>query len=293
MPQRYRLTPHGALLWATLALCFSLPSCTPSQPPPIAPPRALPRPLGAGLATTSPATDGPVGSARPSVSGTTAEPKPPPKLNVVVIFIDAMRADMPWAGYPRDIAPNLTALEKRSVSYTRAYALSSYTAMSDAGFLAGRYPGELKRSGYFFSAYPEDELFFPELLQPAGVRTLAAHAHFYFEKKAGFHQGFDDYRVVANLDADNTTDKNITSPRHVALAKTMLSDEANTGGQFFAWFHFLDPHDRYMTHEGFTRWGTGQRDRYDGEIAFTDHHVGKLLAFIDAQPWGKHTAIVV
>jgi arylsulfatase A-like enzyme len=215
------------------------------------------------------------------------------KLNVIVLTIDALRADMPWSGYKRDIAPNLTKLERESVSYSRAYALSSYTAMSMGGFLAGRYPGELKRSGYFFSAYPAEEHFFPEMLKERGIRTLAAHAHFYFAEKAGFQQGFDDYRMVPGISTDNKTDRNITSPEHLALAIQMLSDPKNVSGQFFAWFHFMDPHDRYRKHDEFTRWGTGQRDLYDGEVAFTDHHVGKLLAFIKSQPWGARTAIVV
>src|SRR5262245_27998079 len=73
-----------------------------------------------------------------------------PPLNVVLITIDSLRADMPWAGYARPIAPQLTALEARAVSYTHAYALSSYTSMSLGGLLAGRLPGELSRSGYFF-----------------------------------------------------------------------------------------------------------------------------------------------
>jgi arylsulfatase A-like enzyme len=216
-------------------------------------------------------------------------------MNVVVLTIDAMRADMPWQGYPRDIAPHLTKFAAQSVSYTRAYALSSYTAMSMAGFLAGRFPGELQRSGYFFSAYPETEVFFPELLQRSGIRTLSAHAHFYFKpEKSGFHQGFDDYRIVPGISTDHSTDKNITSPQHIDLAIDMLSQEKNTGGQFFAWFHLMDPHDVYMSHEGFPRFGRGgMRDRYDGEIYFTDHHVARLLAFIEAQPWGKHTAIIV
>ena len=58
---------------------------------------------------------------------------PPPNLNVLLITVDSLRADMPWAGYPRAIAPNLTALEKRAVSYTHAYSLSSYTSMSLGG----------------------------------------------------------------------------------------------------------------------------------------------------------------
>lgn len=232
-------------------------------------------------------------SPTPAASAAATAPKATPKLNVIVITVDALRADMPWNGYERDIAPTLTALHKRAVSYTRGYALSSYTAMSMGGFLAGRYPGELKRSGYYFSNHHADNLFFPELLQQAGVRTLSAHGHFYFETKAGFQQGFDDYRMVPGISQDNTTDKGITSPAHAKLAIEMLSDKKNTAGQFFAWFHFMDPHDLYMKHEGFTKWGTGQRDRYDGEIAFTDHHLAKLFRFIDDQPWGEHTVLIV
>src|SRR5678816_2548706 len=126
------------------------------------------------------------------------------------------------------------------------YSVSSYTAMSLAGMLAGRYPSELERSGYFFGSYPDSVLFFPELLQKAGVRTLTAHAHFYFDQKAGFRQGFDVYEIVPGLSSSNTTDNNVTSPQHLELAQKMLGDKANTGKRFFAWFHFLDPHDVYM-----------------------------------------------
>lgn len=200
---------------------------------------------------------------------------------------------MPWNGYARDIAPVLSAFEKKAVSYTRAYAISSYTAMSLGGLLGGRYPSEMERSGYFFSSYPDSVVMFPELLQKAGIRTLAGHAHFYFDQKAGFRQGFDAYEIVAGLSADNTTDKNVTSPQHVEMARKMLSDKANTGKTFFAWFHFLDPHDQYMAHEGIGPYGKTARDKYDAEVTFVDQYVGKLLEFVDQQPWGKDTAVII
>jgi choline-sulfatase len=134
---------------------------------------------------------------------------------------------------------------------------------------------------------------FPELLQKAGVRTLSAHAHFYFDVKAGFRQGFDDYRIVPDLKADNTTDRNVTSPAHLELAKQMLGDKANTGKRFFAWYHFLDPHDVYMPHKDSPSFGKKARDLYDGEMAFTDAHVQKLLDFAAEQEWGKRTVIII
>ncbi len=213
-------------------------------------------------------------------------------MNVVVITIDALRADMPWTGYPRDIAPRLAALEARSVSYRRAYALSSYTAASTGGLLAGRYPGELPRSGYFFSAYPEEVVFFPEVLGEHGVKRLAAHAHWYFDETAGFRSSFDDYRMVPGIKKDNETDNSITSPEHLALATAQLEAQAE-GAPFFAWYHFMDPHDRYLNHEGYPDYGPRHRDRYDAEVRFTDHHVGQLLDVIAALPDADRTAIIV
>ncbi len=213
--------------------------------------------------------------------------------NLVLISIDSLRADMPWAGYPRAIAPRLTALEAKSVSLTQAYALSSYTSMSVGGFLAGDYPSELKRDGFFFGTY-KDDLMFPERLHDAGLRTLGAFAHGYFKPKAaGFDHGFDVWKVVPNLKWDSTTDPNITSPRQEALAEDILKDPKNTGGRFFAWFHFMDPHDQYMHHPECHDWGKHGRDIYDCEVEFTDAWVGKLVDFIQSQPWGPHTAIVI
>jgi len=274
-----------AVLGCCAAAACGGPTLEPDRPPSHAQ-------LNSTVPATSAAASAPTRTALPSAQPPPA-PEPPPKLNVLVLTVDAMRADMPWAGYPRDIAPNLTKLEKQSVSYTRAYALSSYTAMSMAGFLSGRYPGEMQRSGYFFSAYPDEEVMFPELLQKADVKTLSAQAHFYFDQKAGFHQGFDVWRIVEGITVDHKTDRSITSPRHLKLATEILSDKHNTAGQFFAWFHFMDPHDLYMKHEGFSTYRGGMRGRYDGEIAFVDKHIADLLAFVKAQPWGKNTAIII
>jgi len=259
------------------------PATTATQPVPTA--DVAPTPSVSAMASALAAPTNPPPAAAP--------PGPPKDLNVLVVTIDSMRADMPWLGYKRDIAPVMSAFAKTAVSYSRYYSISSYTAMSLGGFLAGRYPGELERSGYFFGNYPDSVLMFPELLQKAGIRTMSAHAHFYFDQKAGFRQGFDVYEIVPGLIKDNHTDKNITSPQHIELAKKILSDKANTGGRFFAWFHLLDPHDEYMPHDGIGPYGKSTRDKYDAEITFTDKHIGELFAFVDSQEWGKRTAIII
>jgi arylsulfatase A-like enzyme len=218
----------------------------------------------------------------------------PKDLNVIVMSIDSLRADMPWAGYARPIAPRLTELEKRAVSYTRAYSISSYTSMSLGGFLAGKLPSGLKRSGFFFGKYAPENTFFPEILKPAGVRTISAHAHGYF-KDAGFEQGFDDFEIVPGIIFKNETDPNVTSPQHEEIAERLLGNSDLDSKRFFAWFHFLDPHDQYIAHDkdGIPPYGPKLRDKYDAEVTFTDRHIGKLLDFISAKPWGKRTVIIV
>jgi choline-sulfatase len=233
-------------------------------------------------------------TASASATSTAAvSPPPPAPPRVLVISIDSLRADMPWAGYGRDMAPRLTAFAKQAVRYSRFYALSSYTAMSVSGLLSGRYASELDRTSFFFANFHDSNVMVPELLQKAGVRTLSAQAHFYLDQKAGFRQGFDLYEMVPGLQADNHTDLNVTSPEHLSIALRQLGDKSSASGPLFAWYHFMDPHDRYVGHEGFGPFGKKARDRYDAEVMFTDHHVGKLLDFVDAQPWGASTTIVV
>jgi arylsulfatase A-like enzyme len=199
---------------------------------------------------------------------------------------------MPWAGYARPIAPVLTAFAETAVVYDRFYSISSYTAMSIGGLLAGRYPSELDRSGHYF-AHWGDVLFFPEMLRRAGVRTASAQSHFYFDQRSGFRPAFDVYEVVPGIEEDHQTVHGITSPAQLELGLKMLSDPATVKGRFFAWLHFLDPHDKYEAHAGIGPYGHTTRDLYDGEVTFTDQHVGKLLDFVAAQPWGARTVVIV
>jgi arylsulfatase A-like enzyme len=171
----------------------------------------------------------------------------------LLILVDSMRADMPWAGYERPIAPNLTELEKQSVSYTRGYSVSSYTAKSVAALLAGKYPSALKRSGYFFTKYPDANLFFPELLTAASVHTFSAQA-----------------------------------PLAIELLERAPKDK-----RFFAYLHYMDPHDQYVKHAEAPNFGNKLRDRYDQEVFYTDLWIGKLLDYCRKQPWWDKTVVVV
>jgi arylsulfatase A-like enzyme len=234
-----------------------------------------------------------------------------------LITVDALRADMPWAGYPRPIAPNLTALAKSSVVYTRAYALSSYTSMSLGGLMAGRYPLELPRDGRTTSRFFDDALFLAELLAPAKIRTIGAHAHVYFVGDTGIRQGFEDWRAVPRILLTPAREGFVTDDKLADLTIAALDEHTrqHPARRFFAWAHFMDPHFDYAPHPEQPRFrglpsapdggppvppgvplseiGQRLRDRYDGEVLFTDIQIGRLLAHVAKQPWASRTAIVV
>ena len=200
---------------------------------------------------------------------------------------------MPWAGYPKAVAPNLTRLAEESVVYTHAYSVSSYTAKSVAAFLASRYPSSLYRSGWFFTDYAKANVFIGEALHDHGIRAMGIHGHAYFSRGKQLDQGFDLWEVVPGISFDPTTDKNVTSDKMTDLGIKALGDPANTGKPFFAWLHYLDPHDEYIKHPESPDFGKGNRSRYDSEVFFTDLHIGRLLEFAKKQPWYGQTAIIV
>jgi choline-sulfatase len=248
-------------------------------------------------------------SAAPSATAALAPVVETPKIdNVLLISIDALRADMPWNGYPRVIAPKLEAFAKQSVVYTHAYALSSYTSMSLGGLMTGRYPSELPRNGLATSTFGEEATFLAEVLKAGGVRTIAVHGHVYFQGATGMNQGFDDWRVLPKITLMPAREGYVVDDK---LADTMIAALGEHAKErFFAWVHFMDPHFSYAKHEGFPAFtgapekpvppgialgavGQSLRNQYDGEVVFTDSQVGRLLEWLDQQPFGKRTAVIV
>lgn len=228
----------------------------------------------------------------PAASAEPKAPARPERYNVLLLLVDSMRADMPWAGYPRDIAPNLKKLEAESVSYTRGYSVSSYTAKSVAAVLSGKYPSTLFRSAPFFTRYPESNLFLAELLQKAGVYTASAHAHMYLKRGVGLDQGFSEWNLVEGIRFDNKTDNHVTSHKLTPLAIEQLNKKPKDE-PFFMYLHYMDPHDVYVKHEESPDFGNKLRDRYDSELFYTDLWIGKLLDHMKKQPWWDETVVIV
>lgn len=224
-----------------------------------------------------------------------AAPKIPDKLNLILITIDTLRADVGFAGYPRNITPALDKLASRSVIFETFYSLASYTGKSIGPLMAGKYPSETHRGWLHYNTFPKADTMVQERLQRAGVHTMSIQAHWYFKESTGLGRGFDvlDLSALPPGGIDATTDTSSSADRLTNSAIRVLSEPDNTSKQFFAWIHYFDPHAEYMRHKGTEEFGNKARDLYDHEVRWTDDNMGRLLDFVRQQPWASNTAIIV
>jgi arylsulfatase A-like enzyme len=219
----------------------------------------------------------------------------PKGLNVILITVDTLRADLGFAGYSKPVSPNLDALAARSVVFERAYSLASYTGKSLGPLLIGKYPTETHRNWGHFNSFSKEDQFVAERLQKAGIHTMSVQAHWYMSGNFGLARGYDlldkSGQPPAGTDQDN--DATVTGGHLTDAALRVLGNPENTKWRFFTWIHYLDPHSEYAKHPGAPDFGPTPRDAYDGEIWYTDQQIGRILNLVAKEPWGAHTAIVL
>lgn len=217
--------------------------------------------------------------------------RPKEPLNVILLSVEAWRADMPWSGYARPIIPHLSQLAAESSLWRNHRSVSSHRPQALAALLSGRYPSSLYRNGAALATFGTDELFLPEALQKKGIRTLGVQADGYFDKGRGFEQGFDVWEVLPGTGSEPHAHSD--ADQLAARLVELLGQPQNTGHQFFAWAHFMDPSEPSVSHPGLTEFGEQPRDRYDAELLFTDRAIAQILEFARRQAWWERTAVIV
>ncbi len=216
--------------------------------------------------------------------------------NVVLITVDTTRADrMGFLGSKRGLTPNLDALARQSVVFTRAYSQVPLTAPSHATILTGTYP-QFHQVNNFGVQLAVDLPYAPAILKAHGYHTAAFVGAMVLDPQMhmapGFERGFDTYDAGFNQVSPGA-DRYHSSERRgavvVAHALTWLTQHPR--GPFFMWVHLYDPHDPYDPPEPYkSRYKSAP---YDGEIAYTDSAVGKLLTQLRARGLYENSVIAV
>jgi arylsulfatase A-like enzyme/Flp pilus assembly protein TadD len=223
--------------------------------------------------------------------GLLAESKP--ALNVVIITIDTLRADhLGCYGYKQIRTPNIDALASESARFERAYTPVPVTLPAHTVILTGTYPVFSGMHDFSGNKLNPKQPTLASVLKRQGYTTGAVIGSAVLDSRFGLNQGFDFY--YDHFDFNRLQESNLEEmerPGNVVTDVALDWLGKNRPNQFFLWMHLYDPHYPYRPPPPYSE---QYKDRlYDGEIAFADVQVGRLISFLKANNIYRHTLIVL
>lgn len=249
---------------------------------------------------------GPVSLAAPPET-----PEDADKPNILFILVDTLRRDhlTPY-GYKRETTPEIQSrLALPGAVVEEAYSQAPWTLPSVVSFLTGRYPGELLSSDMTSFGIPEEVPPLPERLAELGYQTGGFIANPSLHAGAGFGRGFRTFFAPpAEIEW-------MKKHADTVNAHAIPWLKAHQDRPFFAYVHYIDPHDPYENpdmdkfggrspfmpdyagpvagnwihgvYNGNIQLPDPERDipyiraLYDAEVRYVDRHIGELLASLD------------
>lgn len=238
-------------------------------------------------------------------------------INVVLLSMDTTRRDhVSFYGYEQDTTPALKRLvADRGVVFDSAFAVHTNTAPSHGSMLTGLYP---KSHGIRHNGMRLDDQVVPlaELLDENGYATGGFVSSWTLTEHTGLDRGFEVYDAGlpdgVSREAEMTLEK----------AQPWVRSWVAAGEPFFLFLHLFDPHFPYHPPEDdglrFLPRGTSAFSsrlessltrlkarteitpkigkeyiaRYDGEIAYADRQLGRLLELLEELGVAERTLVV-
>jgi len=221
------------------------------------------------------------------------------KPNVILITIDTVRADhVGCYGATNVQTPTLDALAHDGIVFERAISQVPLTWPSHASILTGTYP--FQNGVQDFTGQPLDARFrsVAQVFKQQGYATGAVVSAFVLDRSWGLARGFDFYddafspEVFQQKDiglVDRKAGESVT--RALKWLNAARMPKETPARPFFFWLHLYDPHSPYDPPEPFRT--TYRGHLYDGEIAYADHELGRLIAWLNQNRLYDRSLIVV
>ncbi len=224
----------------------------------------------------------------------------PPDFNVLFLTIDTIRADHLGAyGYAKNTTPNIDALAKDGTLFLNGWAHAPSTRYSIPAMLTGRYPLNVRYlpiPGQWPGLSLENTTI-AEIMQERGLTTGAILNYWYFDTRRNMNQGFAHYdnsnkRLHKAVGGEGPSKTSGSSSKEQS-DKAIEYITKHASERFFLWTHYYDPHYDYEKHPGTPTFGNNKIGAYDHEIAFTDHHIGRVIDELKARGLYEKTIIVI
>ena len=213
--------------------------------------------------------------------------------NVVVITIDTLRADhLGCYGYKQIHTPNIDSLASDSVRFERAFTPVPITLPSHTVIFTGTFPMLNGMHDFSGNRLGREQQTLASVLKDHGYTTGAVVASAVLDSRFGLNRGFDfyyDHFEFNRLEESNLDE--MERPGNVVADQALDWLSRNYQKRFFLWMHLYDPHYPYRPPAPYS--DEYKSHLYDGEIAFADEQVGRLLQFLKRRGLYRHTLIVL
>lgn len=253
------------------------------------------------------------------------DPRDAPRPHVIVWLMDTLRADhLSCYGYARPTSPRLDALAAGGVLFEQAHVHSNWTQPSVASLLSARYP--LAHAADFSTRIPEDAELAAEWFGRHGYETAGFTTTVAVARRFGFAQGFETYGELDALrpmrERERRAGADYDAERLVDAATAWLDRRPPDARPFFLYLHGVDTHEPYEPHPGYPAFGARYDgpldgsvqvqarikrgeivptpedvqhlvDLYDGEIAYADAQLGRLVDALETRGLLEDVLLVV
>lgn len=225
--------------------------------------------------------------------------------NLLLITLDTVRADrLGCYGHDGIATPHIDHLAENGVLFENAIAAAPITLPSHVTLLTGLYPvvhGVRDNSTFRLS---QEATTLAEILGREGYRTGAVVGSFVLDASSGLDQGFEHYDDEFG-ETSGTTEREVRLTPDARVQVARVSErpasevtrralawlEKKTDRPFFLWLHYFDPHFPYSPPPPYSQ---AYRERpYDGEIAFVDENIGKVIDELEARGILDETLVVI
>ncbi len=208
---------------------------------------------------------------------------------IILISIDTLRADhLPVYGYKGVRTPAIDALAADSVVFDQAYSHAPQTLPAHVSLLSGRLPFETGVRDNLGFTVKAGERLLPQMLHDRGYTTGGVVSAYVLRKETGINQGFDFFDdemppaspevTIAQVQRDGGDSEQV--------AEHWLDMQRSS--RVFLFLHLYEPHKPYAPPERFSEFAP-----YDGEIAYSDEIVGRLIENLKAHQLYDHSTIIL
>src|SRR5690349_896521 len=222
-----------------------------------------------------------------------ARPAPSAAPNVVLITLDTLRADhLGCYGYKLIQTPNLDALAAAGARFANAYTPIPITLPSHSVILTGTYPMRNGMHDFSDNRLGSSLPTLASILHERGYATGAVLGSAVLDSRFGLNRGFDFY--YDHFDFSRLDERNLDAMERrgdLVVNEALQWLAAHDRQSFLLWLHLYDAHSPYEPPQPYL--AKYKARPYDGEIAFVDAQVGRVVSYLKTKNLYDNTLIIV